>query len=218
MRKVVIPAAALLAVALVFSAAFAADDKADKAAPAAAKSADGAQVGDVAPEFSLKDQDGKTVDLASLKGKTVVLEWFNQQCPYVVKHYKTTKTMNTTAEKYKDKDVVWLAINTTGKSAEENKETAQAWGINHPILNDTTTSVAQAYGAKTTPHMYVIDKEGKLVYKGAIDDDPSDSAAKGDKAVNYVAKALDEVLAGKPVSTTETKAYGCGVKYKKGDS
>ena len=212
MRKVLIPVAAIVAVALAFTSytAFADHHGGDKEK--------GAKVGQAAPDFSLKDQDGKTVSLSELKGKVVVLEWFNQGCPYVVKHYKTTKTMNKTAEQYKDKDVVWLAINTTGKTDAENKETAQAWSIKHPILNDTTTSVAQSYGAKTTPHMFVIDKEGKLVYKGAIDDDPSDSAEKGDKAVNYVAKALDEVLAGKPVSTPETKAYGCGVKYKKGDS
>jgi len=217
MRKVVIPVAALVAVALAFSVAIA-EEKA--AQPAAAKSADGAQVGQAAPAFSLKDQDGKTVSLADFKGKTVVLEWFNQGCPYVVNRYKepAKRTMANTAAKYKDKDVVWLAINTTGKSNEENKETKQAWGIEYPILNDTTTSVAQAYGAKSTPHMFVIDKEGKLAYKGAIDDDRSEEAEKGDKATNHVAKALDEVLAGKPVSTPETKSYGCGVKYKKGDS
>ena len=209
MRKVLIPAAALLAVALTLSTRAIADHHEGEAK---------ATIGKAAPDFTLKDQDGKTVKLADLKGKVVVLEWFNQGCPYVVKHYKTTKTMNATADKYKDKDVVWLAINTTGKTDAENKETAQAWNITRPILNDTTTSVAQAYGAKATPHMYVIDKEGKLAYMGAIDDDPSESAEKGDKAVNYVAKALDEVLAGKPVSTPETKAYGCGVKYKKGDS
>jgi peroxiredoxin len=214
MRKLVIPALAALAVALAFSAASAEE----KAQPAAAQSTEGAKVGQPAPDFTLKDQDGKTVRLSDLKGKVVVLEWFNQGCPYVVKHYKTTKTMNTTADKYKDKDVVWLAINTTGTTDAENKETAQAWNISRPILNDTTTSVAQAYGAKATPHMYVIDKEGKLAYKGAIDDDPTESAEKGDKAVNFVAKALDEVLAGKPVTTPETKAYGCNVKYKKGDS
>ena len=211
MRKLVVPALAALAVAFAFSAVSAEE----KAQTAAGKSAEGAQVGQAAPDFTLKDQDGKTVKLSDLKGKVVVLEWFNQGCPYVVKHYKTTKTMNTTADKYKGQDVVWLAINTTGKTDAENKETAQAWNINRPILNDTTTSVAQAYGAKATPTMYVIDKEGKLAYKGAIDDDPSEAAEKGDKAVNYVAKALDEIAKGETVSTSETKPYGCGVKYSK---
>lgn len=206
MRKVLIPAAALLAVALVFSSSFAADEKAKSA-----------KVGETAPEFSLQDQDGKTHKLSDYRGKVVVLEWFNQQCPYVVRHHKA-KTMTSTADKYKDQDVVWLAINTTGKSAEDNKTSAEAWGIDYPILNDSSTNVAQQYGANTTPQMYIIDKEGKLVYNGAIDNDPSADGTKGDKATNYVAKALDEVLAGKPVSTPETKPYGCNVKYKKGDS
>jgi peroxiredoxin len=207
MRKVFIPAAALLAVALAFTyTAFAADSN------------EGAKVGDKAPEFSLKDQNGKTVSLADFKGKTVVLEWFNQGCPYVVHHYKV-KTMINTAAKYKDQDVVWLAINTTaGKTADDTKASAESWGIPYPILSDTSSSVAQAYGAKSTPHMFVIDKDGTLVYKGAINDDPTQDGEKGDKAVNYVAKALDEVLAGKPVSTPETKSYGCGVKYQKKDS
>src|SRR5688572_16979576 len=114
MRKLVIPVAALVAIALAFSVAVAEDKAAE---PAAAKTAGVAKIGEAAPSFSLKDQDGKTVSLADFKGKTVVLEWFNQQCPYVVRHYKS-KTMTDTAAKYKDKDVVWLAINTTGKSAE----------------------------------------------------------------------------------------------------
>ena len=210
MRKVLSPAAALLAVALMLSTRAIADHhEGDKAKGATAK------IGQMAPDFSLQDQNGKTVKLSDLKGKTVVLEWFNQGCPYVVRHYKT-KTMIETANKYKDKDVVWLAINTTGKSAEDNKTTAQSWGIEYPILNDTTTQVAQQYGAKTTPQMYIIDKDGKLVYNGAIDDDSS--AEGGNAKTNYVAKALDEVLAGKQVSTAETKPYGCGVKYKKADS
>jgi peroxiredoxin len=205
MRKVLLPAAALLAVALAFTyTAIAADDQGTAA------------IGKPAPNFTLKDQNGKSVSLADYKGKIVVLEWFNQGCPYVMRHYKA-KTMTTTADKYKDKDVVWLAINTTaGKTADDNKASAEAWGIPYPILSDTSTSVAQAYGAKSTPHMFVIDKEGKLAYKGAIDDDPS---ADGGKAkTNYVAQALDEIVAGKPVSTPETKAYGCGVHYSKKDS
>jgi peroxiredoxin len=211
MRKVLIPAAALLAVALMLSSRAIADHhEGDKAAKAT--------IGKAAPEFSLQDQNGKTVKLSDYKGKVVVLEWFNQGCPYVVRHYKT-KTMTSTADKYKGQDVVWLAINTTAdKTAEDNKTSAEAWSISYPILTDKTSQVAQAYGAKTTPHMFIIDKEGKLVYNGAIDDDSSADGSKGDKATNYVAKALDEVLAGKPVSTPETKPYGCGVKYQKKDS
>ena len=207
MRKVLIPAAALLAVALAFSSSYAGDDKAKAA-----------KIGEPAPEFSLQDQDGKTHKLSDYKGKVVVLEMFNQGCPYVVRHHKA-KTMTNLADKYKGQEVVWLAVNpTSGKTAEDNKTSAEAWGISYPILSDTSTTVAQQYGAKTTPQMYIIDKEGKLVYNGAIDDDPSADGTKGDKATNYVAKALDEVLAGKPVSVAETKPYGCGVKYKKADS
>jgi len=208
MKKIAIPALAVIAVALLLSSRAIADHHEGDAK--------GAAIGKAAPEFSLKDQNGKTVSLADYKGKTVVLEWFNQGCPYVVRHYKA-KTMIDTAAKYKDKDVVWLAINTTaGKTADDNKASAESWGINYPILSDTSSSVAQAYGAKSTPHMFVIDKEGKLVYKGAIDDDAS--AEGGNAKTNYVAKALDETLAGKPVSTPETKSYGCGVKYQKKDS
>src|SRR5215213_4933949 len=202
MRKLVIPAAAVIAVALLLSTRAIADHH-----EGGAKAA----IGKAAPNFTLKDQNGKSVSLADFKGKTVVLEWFNQGCPYVVRHYKA-KTMTTTADKYKDKDVVWLAINTTaGKTAEDNKASAEAWGIPYPILSDTSSSVAQAYGAKSTPHMFVIDKEGKLAFKGAIDDDSSADGGKATK--NFVAQALDELLAGKPVSTSETKSYGCGVKY-----
>src|SRR5687768_10059184 len=158
MRKLVVSALAVMAVALAFSSYTARADHHEGEGKAA--------IGKAAPNFSLKDQNGKTVSLADFKGKTVVLEWFNQGCPYVVRHYKA-KTMTTTADKYKDKDVVWLAVNTTpGKSAEDNKTSAEAWGISYPILSDTTSSVAQQYGAKTTPHMFIIDKEGKLVYNG----------------------------------------------------
>ena len=149
MRKAMFSLAAVFAVALASYAVAA--DEAQQAK---------ATIGKEAPAFSLQDQDGKTVNLSDFKGKTVVLEWFNQGCPYVVRHYKA-KTMIDTAAKYKDKDVVWLAINTTaGKTADDNKASAESWGINYPILSDTSSSVAQAYGAKSTPHMFVIDKEG----------------------------------------------------------
>ncbi len=212
MRKFVIPAAAVIAVALLLSSRAIADHHEGEGKATKAK------VGKMAPDFSLKDQNGKQVKLSDFKGKVVVLEWFNQGCPYVVRHYKS-KTMTSTADKYKGQEVVWLAIDSTaGTSAEDNKAKAEEWSISYPILSDTTSAVAQQYGAKTTPHMYVIDKEGKLVYNGAIDDDSSADGSKGDKAKNHVAKALDEVLAGKPVSTPETKPYGCGVKYQKQDS
>jgi peroxiredoxin len=166
-----------------------------------------------APAFSLQDQDGKTVSLADFKGKIVVLEWFNNECPYVKRHYEA-KTMNTLSDKWKDKDVVWLAINSTdGKKNADNKAAADALSVNHPILNDADGKIGKEYGAKSTPHMFIIDKDGKVVYTGGIDNDPD--GKKGDKAVNYVDKALDELAAGKPVSEPQTKQYGCGVHYAK---
>jgi peroxiredoxin len=211
MRKILMPLTALAVLGLALSVAVAED----KAETAAAKSTATAKVGEPAPQFSLKDQNGKTHSLADYAGKTVVLEWFNDDCPYVVKHY-SGGDMNATAKKYADKDVVWLAINTTaGKTADDNKKIAGEWKIERPILADSTSEVAQAYQSKNTPTMYVIDKEGKLVYMGAIDSDNSADPKKVAGATNYVAKALDEVLAGKPVSEPKTKAYGCGVKYQK---
>lgn len=173
-----------------------------------------ASVGVAAPGFSLEDQTGKKVSLSDFSGKKiVVLEWINPDCPYVQRHYKAA-TMKSLAEKYKDKGVVWLAINTTHYM---NKETNQKWitdyQLPYQILDDHEGTVGRLYGAKTTPHMFIIDKSGKLVYQGAIDDDPRGN--KGENKVNYVAKALDELLAGKPISMSETKPYGCSVKYAK---
>jgi len=167
--------------------------------------------GDAAPAFSLQDQNGKTVSLADFKGKTVVLEWFNNDCPFVQRHYKE-KTMNETADKYKDKDVVWLAIDSNdGNKPSDNKSAADTLGVNHPILADTDGKVGHAFGAESTPHMFIIDKDGKIAYQGGIDNDRDGD--KGSARVNYVAKALDELLAGKPVSEPETAHYGCGVHY-----
>lgn len=210
MRKILMPLTAVAVIAMALSFSFADEENAQTAAAGGS-----AKIGEAAPAFSLQDQDGKTHSLADYAGKVVVLEWFNEQCPYVVKHYSGGH-MNTLAKKYAEKDVVWLAVNTTaGKSAQDNKKIAGDWKIDRPILADTTTEVAKAYGAKNTPTMYVIDKEGKLAYMGAIDSDRSDDSSKIEGATNYVAKALDEVLAGKSVSEPKTKAYGCGVKYAK---
>jgi peroxiredoxin len=174
-----------------------------------------AKVGDAAPAFSLTDQDGKTVSLADFAGKVVVLEWINDQCPYVQKHYKEGH-MNNLAAQYKDKGVVWLAINSTSSTSDEkNKAIASKWSITRPILNDASGATGKAYGAKTTPHMYVIGTDGKLAYKGAIDSNNDSETSSIASATNYVAKALDETLAGTAVSTPETKPYGCSVKYAK---
>src|SRR5262245_919372 len=172
-----------------------------------------ATVGQAAPEFVVKDQDGREVDLAKLRGKIVVLEWTNPDCPFVQRHYRA-KTMTTLADRFKSKDVVWLAVNSTNyMDAAKDRAWRSEQGFSYPILDDSAGTVGGAYGARTTPHMFVIDKAGTVVYQGAIDDD----AAGGNEAMarNYVAEALDDVTAGKPVRVMETKPYGCSVKYKK---
>jgi len=172
-----------------------------------------ATTGQAAPEFTAKDQDGQEVDLAKLRGKIVVLEWTNPDCPFVQRHYRA-KTMTTLADRFKGQDVVWLAVNSTNyMDAAKDRAWRSEQGFAYPILDDSAGTVGGAYGAKTTPHMFVIDKTGTLVYQGAIDDDAA-GASEG-SARNYVAEALDDVTAGKPVRVTETKPYGCSVKYKK---
>lgn len=176
-----------------------------------------AQVGQQAPDFTLKDTDGKSYTLSDYTkdGKIVVLEWFNPMCPYCVRHYDDQTTMNDTYKAYKDKGVVWFAINsgreghaTQGKDAEYKEK----WNIAFPVLQDPTGKVGKSYGARTTPHMYIIDSKGTLVYSGAIDNDRSGRTPK-DQRVNYVAQALDEVIAGETVTQAETRPYGCSVKY-----
>lgn len=172
-------------------------------------------IGKAAPGFELQDQDGKTVSLAEFKGKIVVLEWFNDECPFVVKFYKDGH-MNQWAQKYAGKDVVWLAIDSSNFTTnQQNKDIATKWSINRPILNDSTGKVGKLYQSKNTPTMYIVDKEGNLAYWGAIDSVKSSETADIAKAENYVAKALDEMIAGSPVSTARTAPYGCSVKYAK---
>jgi peroxiredoxin len=171
-----------------------------------------AQVGAKAPLFSLPDQTGKTVNLADYSGKLVVLEWWNNECPVVQRHYKDN-AMNNLAKKYMDKDVVWLAINSTSnKTTEDNKSAATQMNMDRPVLSDASGDVGHMYGATNTPGMYVIDKEGNLAYMGAIDDNPSGKKA---SAKNYVSQALDELMAGQTVSEPKTKQYGCSIKYAK---
>jgi peroxiredoxin len=175
----------------------------------------GVKVGQAAPDFSLENHKGETVNLSDLKGKIVVLEWFNNECPYVVKHYKEGH-MQKLASKYAEKGVVWLAINSTnGKSNADNAAVVEKWNMPMAILNDAAGTVGKQYGATNTPHMYVINAEGNLAYIGAIDSDRSADTSKIDGATNYVAEALDALLAGESVKTAETRAYGCTVKYKK---
>jgi len=184
----------------------------------AAASAD--QIGAKAPDFSLPDLDGKTVKLSDFKGKVVVLEWFNPECPYV-KASHTKGSLVGAAKKAADQGVVWLAVNSgaagkQGAGAEKSREGLKAFGLSHPVLLDAEGTVGKQYGATNTPHMFVIDKAGTLVYRGAIDNSPDGEgkSPEGGKLVSYVGAALDALAAGKPVSTPETKAYGCSVKYK----
>lgn len=174
----------------------------------------GVKIGEMAPAFSLKDQDGKTVSLADYKGKIVVLEWFNDDCPVVVRCHKA-KTMTTIANEFKAKDVVWLAIDSTNTKHANfgtNKDTLKEWGITYPVLQDADGKTGKAYGATNTPHMFIIGKDGKLAYMGAIDNDKSGNMPEAERT-NYVKQALNQLVAGETVTTPETKAYGCTVKY-----
>ncbi len=183
----------------------------------------GIETGKPAPDFSLSDEQGKTVKLSDFKGKTVVLEWLNEGCPFVQKHYHDSGNLPALQKKYTDKKVVWLSIVSsaegkqgywaTGEEARAFKAQQKA-AMTH-ILKDADGAVGRAYGAKTTPHMFIIDAKGVLAYQGAIDDKASTKARDIPKAKNWVAQALDEILAKKPVSVSDTKPYGCSVKYAK---
>lgn len=176
------------------------------------------KVGEPAPAFSLPAEDGKTYSLADYKGKTVVLEWTNAECPFVKKHY--AGNMQSLQKTYTGKDVVWLSINSSAPGKQGAVDAAGAAAIvktkgaspTHVLL-DPKGEVGKRYDAKTTPHLFVIDKTGTLVYAGGIDSEPSADPADVAKATPYVKNALDEVLAGKPVTTAVTKPYGCSIKY-----
>ena len=178
------------------------------------------KVGSPAPALSAVDTKGKTWNLAELKGKRIILEWTNDQCPYVIKHYGSGN-MQALQTEYTGKGVVWLSVSSSAAGKQGN-HTAEEWKqINEKhgskataVLLDGEGTVGKLYGAKTTPHMYVINPEGTLIYQGAIDDKPSADAKDIPGAKNYVKAALDEAMAGKPVTTGQTKPYGCSVKYK----
>jgi len=165
-----------------------------------------------APGFTLKNYDGEQVSLSDYKGRIVVLEWLNYDCPFVKYHYEKAKTMASLADKYKGKEVVWISINSTNyANVESNKAFAKKHQLSYPILDDSGGKVGKAYDAKTTPHIFVIDEKGMIVYSGAIDDSPM--GGKGEAAVNYVDKVLSELVGDKEVSISNTKPYGCSVKY-----
>lgn len=178
-----------------------------------------AAVGQPAPAFTATDTNGKAVSLADFKGRHVVLEWVNPGCPYVVKHYGSGNMQGTQREAAA-KGVVWLSVNSTAADARDFLKPAEmaAWmqqqkAAATATLMDADGKVGRAYGARTTPHMYIIDPAGKLVYAGAIDSIPSGRVADIANATNHVKVALAESLAGKPVSTPVTRPYGCSVKY-----
>jgi alkyl hydroperoxide reductase subunit AhpC len=175
--------------------------------------------GQPAPAFTVTDLSGKPVRLDDYKGKTVVLEWINFGCPFVMKHYNSGN-MQALQKKYAN-DVVWLAVNSTNRNHSDwadpgplNAQLKQLGAAPARYLVDEPGTVGQAYGAKTTPHMYIIDPTGKVVYNGAIDDKRSTNPADVKSSKNYVVAALDELKAGKPVSTPSTAPYGCTIKYK----
>jgi len=187
------------------------------AAPAAR--AEVATVGQAAPDFTLTDSNGQSHALSSLKGKWVVLEWINYDCPFVQKHYRSGN-MPKLQKEYAAKGVVWLAVNSSNVGKQgyfepaEIKARSQKEGLAaSAYLVDTDGTVGRLYGAKTTPHMYVITPEGKLVYAGGIDDTPSTDQADIATAKNHVRAALDEAMAGKPVTKPTSQPYGCSVKY-----
>ena len=179
-----------------------------------------ATVGQPAPDFTLKDTNGKTVRLSDFKGKHVVLEWTNPGCPFVRKHYDSGN-MPATQKDAIDHAVVWLSINSTAKGSGDYLPPAALahWlherkGVATAVLMDEEGTVGQAYGARTTPHLYIVNPQGVLVYAGGIDSIPSARPADIEKATNYVKVGLAEALAGKPISAATTAPYGCSIKYK----
>lgn len=177
-------------------------------------------VGQPAPDFTLRDAAGKAVKLADFRGKYVVLEWTNPHCPFVRKHYDSGN-MAATQQDVVGKGVVWLSINSTEKASREYMEPARlvAWQQERKVqptatLMDEDGVAGKAYGARTTPHMYIVDPQGRLAYAGGIDSIPSANPEDVRKAVNYVRQGIAEASAGKPLSVATTRAYGCSIKYK----
>jgi len=177
-----------------------------------------AAIGQPAPDFALPAADGSTVKLSELKGRRVVLEWFNPECPFV-KQAHGDGALKDLAARTTATGAVWLAINSgapgkQGHGPELNQQAAVTWTMTHPILLDETGAVGHAYGASNTPHLYVIDERGVLVYRGALDNAPMGETEGGPRVAHFE-DALAAVAAGKPVAAPETRAWGCSVKYAK---
>ncbi len=175
--------------------------------------------GQPAPDFSLADTKAVAHSLSQYKGKYVVLEWLNHGCPFVKKHYESNN-MQSLQKEFTGKGVIWLSINSSSKGKEgytsgqeADQLTQQKNASPTAVLLDPKGTVGHLYAAKTTPHMYIINPEGILIYQGAIDDKPSADTADVASAKNYVKAALDQSMAGQPVEVSSTKSYGCGVKY-----
>jgi peroxiredoxin len=190
------------------------------AASTALFAADSPAVGTTAPDFSLTDSKGKTQSVSQYKSKYVVLEWFNPECPFVKKHYGSGN-MQKLQEEFTGKGVVWLSIDSSAPGLEGHLTADQAnakmteWKTKQTALVlDPDGKAGQSYGAKNTPHMFVINPEGKIVYEGAIDSKASANPSDIPNATNYVKVALEESLSGKAVTNANTKPYGCSVKYK----
>ena len=172
-----------------------------------------AEIGKPAPPFELKDVDGKVVKLADSKGKTVVIEWFCPTCPFCVQAYSEKGALRKMPEELQGKGIVWLSIvsekpENKGGKVETIKKFTEANGLKAPMLLDPDGKVGQAYGAKSTPHMFVIDGKGTLVYQGALDNAPFGKIEGDGERVNYVDSALADLAAGKKVQKAETKSYG----------
>lgn len=202
MKSIVFAAAAALILPILFGTAYAA-----------------AVVGRPAPAFDVKDSAGASHNLDSLKGKWVVLEWVNYECPFVKKHYGSGN-MQALQKDYTAKGVAWFSVNSSAAGKQGNYSADSIGGLlkeRHAVptayLLDADGKVGHAYGAKTTPHMFVIDPKGTIVYAGGIDDKPSTELEDVKTAKNFVRAALDEGMAGKPVTTPTSTPYGCSVKY-----
>ncbi len=173
------------------------------------------KIGDPAPNFTLTDTDGKKRSLSEYAGKIVVLEWFNTECPIVQRCYRKNTIQETVGQVKKlDKDVVWLAINSTySTNNEQNAIWIKQYELNYPILLDIDGTVGHEYDARRTPHMFVIDEAGILRYHGALDS--ANDRLKPDAPVNYVVNAVQQLVGGETVAPYYMKPYGCSVKYKK---
>lgn len=179
-----------------------------------------AKVGDKAPEFTLTDIDGKEHALAKYveEGKTIVLEWFNPDCPVVAKYHQTNKAMRDTYRALKDRNVVWLAVNSgheghSSTGVDRNARAKKDWEIEYPILLDYSGKVGKSYGAKVTPQLVVIHG-GKIVYNGALDE--TLHAGREIGKINYVIRAVEQAQAGETVEVSSNKATGCSIKYARG--